>query len=100
VPASEKLAVKEAKALYADFSGHDGQVLGKVSIPSHKAGLVVGECDGILYTTVRDGKTEKYIHKFKQKSRPLLVSSHDGKTLYLLDGAFKFTSRGIVDVNR
>jgi len=57
----------------------------------------IGECDGLLYTTVRDGVKESYIHKFKKKSRPLLVSSHDGKQLFLLGGRYDFTERGIVD---
>ena len=59
--------------------------------------LKVGWCDGILYTTERDGNVEKYIHKFKKSSRPLLAASFDGKNLLLLGGAFRFTDRGIVD---
>lgn len=97
VPASSKAAIKEAQELFSDFTGHDGKNIGKVKLPSHKAGVVIGDCDGILYTTVRDGETESYIHKFKKNSRPLLIASHDGKTLYLIGGSFTFTDRGIVD---
>jgi len=57
----------------------------------------VGTVDGILYTTVRDGNTEKYIHEFKKKSRPHLAVSHDGKQLFILGGGYAFTERGIVD---
>jgi hypothetical protein len=57
----------------------------------------VGELDGVLYTTVRDGVTEKYIHKFRKKSRPLLATSHDGKSLHILGGEYEFTERGIED---
>jgi hypothetical protein len=57
----------------------------------------IGDCDGILYTTVRDGVTESYIHKFKKKSRPVLASSFDGKQLLILAGGYEFTERGIVD---
>lgn len=59
--------------------------------------LPVGELDGVLYTTVRDGQTEKYIHKFRKKSRPLLAASHDGKSLHILGGEYEFTERGIED---
>ena len=58
----------------------------------------IGQCDGILYTTVRDGRTEKYIHKFKKNSRPVLVSNFDGKSLGLVGGKYHFTERGIEDL--
>jgi hypothetical protein len=60
-------------------------------------GLTIGECNGILYSTVRDGEAEKYIHRFKKSARPLLVASHDGSALALVGGNFRFTNRGIVD---
>lgn len=60
-------------------------------------GFKFGDCDGILYTTVRDGRTEKYIHTFKKNSRPILASSSDGKQIALIGGKYKFTDRGIVD---
>ncbi len=90
--------VRKAASLYTDFTGHDDPQLTKLKIPSMpKVALEVGLCDGILYTTIRDNKTEKYIHKFKSSSRPLLAASPDGKILLLLGGAFNFTDRGIVD---
>ncbi len=97
VPPSVRLQVKQAEGLFADFTGHDGNLVSvqKPTIPNVM--LVVGQCDGIMYTTIRDGKTEKYLHQFKKSSRPLLCSSSDGKSLYLLGGAYDFTDRGIVD---
>jgi len=67
----------------------------KMPIPD--VALKIGQCDGVLYTTVRDGKTERYIHKFKKSSRPLLAVSFDGRQLIMLGGAYQFTDRGIVD---
>ena len=69
----------------------------KVRLRNPKTGLVIGELDGVLYTTVRDGETEKYIHEFKKKSRPLLVSSHDGDSLHIIGGEYEFTEKGIED---
>lgn len=90
--------LKRAARLYEDFTGHEAEIVAKVKKPVYPdAVLVVGDCDGILYTTVRDGKVERYIHEFRQKSRPLFCVSPDGKTLLLLGGAFQFTDRGIVD---
>jgi hypothetical protein len=90
--------LQRAAALYEDFTGHRAKVVAKVKKPRYPdAVLVVGDCDGILYTTVRDGKVERYIHEFKKDSRPLFCVSPDGKTLILLGGAYSFTDRGIVD---
>jgi len=83
--------------LFKEFTGMEPDFVDKVKVPPVDVGLKIGKCDGILYTTVRDGVTEKYIHEFKKTSRPVLVSSFDGKQLLLLGGKFDFTERGIVD---
>lgn len=91
-------AVRKAAALYTDFTGHEDVKITKVSVAGlPKAALAIGQVDGILYSTVRDGQHEKYIHRFKSSSRPLLLSSPDGKQLYLIGGSYDFTERGIVD---
>lgn len=95
--AKERRAFERAAKLYADFTGHDAEPMQRVRVDVPSVALCVGECDGVLYTTVRDGQTEKYIHKFKAKSRPLLCVSPDGKVLFLIGGGFTFTERGIVD---
>ena len=86
---------EDAGQLFKDFTGHNPQSLQRVKLNLPKVGLVVGQLDGVLYTTVRDGKRESYIHEF-EKRRPLLVSSHDGKSLHILGGEYEFTERGIV----
>ena len=68
-----------------------------MKLPVPKTGLVIGELDGVLYTNVRDGKTEKYKHDFKKSSRPHLIASNDGKSLHILGGEYEFTERGIED---
>lgn len=82
---------------YEAFSGHRAQVVGRVKLPRDAVALGVGPVDFIGYTTVRDGKREKYMHKFKRASRPVLAASADGKRLFLLGGSFTFTDRGIED---
>lgn len=89
--------VQEAVQRYEDFSGHRAKHGEKVNLKVPRAGLVVGDLDGVLYTTVRDGETEKYVHKFRRKSRPVLVAGSDGRTLHVLGGDYEFTERGIVD---
>jgi len=90
--------IEKARDLYERFSGHDAVELGRVKIPPLPAvGVAIGEVDGILYSTIRDGVLEKYIHKFRKSDRPLFVVAPDGKVLYLLGGNYNFTERGIVD---
>ena len=60
-------------------------------------GYKFGECDFVGYTTVRDGKTERYIHRFKKRSRPSLVSAHDGSEIRMVGGSYEFTDAGITD---
>lgn len=98
VPVAKSTQLRKAEQLYEDFSGHEAEVIGRMPKPVvPDVALAIGEVDGILYSTIRNGKVERYIHRFKAKSRPLLASSHDGKQLYLLGGAYDFTERGIVD---
>lgn len=90
--------VAQAADLYERFSGHNPEEIGKVKIPPvPKVGVAVGEVDGILYSTIRDGVLEKYIHKFRKSDRPLFVVAPDGKQLFLVGGNYTFTERGIVD---
>lgn len=88
----------EGERLYEDFSGMKPETIVKVRKPDYDDVIVAfGECEGILYKTMRDGEVEHYIHRFRAKSRPLIAASSDGKQLYLLGGKYKFTDRGIVD---
>jgi hypothetical protein len=83
--------------LLADFSGHEPDKVKRVADPPIDVALAVGKLDGVLYSTVRDGKHERYIHRFKKSSRPLLAVSSDGKKMRMLGGAFQFTEAGIED---
>lgn len=97
VPRSSAAELLSAAALYKEFTGMDPESISSVNVELPKAVLVIGECDGVLYTAVRDGVEESYIHKFRKRSRPLLCVSADGKKLVILGGDYQFTERGIVD---
>lgn len=95
---SESIEVQKAANLYERFSGHEADEGARIKIaPMPKVGVCIGEVDGILYTTIRDGVVEKYIHKFHVKDRPLFVVSPDGRQLMMVGGNYDFTERGIVD---
>lgn len=98
VPLSKRAQVEKAANLFEQFTGHDAEHTETIEKPKMPdAVLVVGEIDGIMYSTVRDGVHEKYVHQFKKSSRPLFAVSPDGKQLFMLGGAYTFTERGIVD---
>jgi len=89
--------IAEAASLFEGFHGDEPQHLDLLELPQHDVGFLIGTCLGIMYEAKREGKTEKYIHQFEKNARPVLVSSHDGTQLYLLAGAYIFTTDGIED---
>lgn len=101
-PSSKSLTaqIARAKNLFKRFTGHDSEYADKVRIPEYPDAVVcIGDVAGIMYNTVRDGKAEKYLHRFHASSRPLFCVSPDGSQLFLLGGAYDFTERGIVDTD-
>ena len=90
--------LRQAALLYTAFTGHEEVDAVKVQAPAMPAVLVeIGYADYIGYSTVRDHTPESYQHDWKKSARPLLCSSPDGNSLYMLGGAFTFGERGIVD---
>lgn len=90
--------LERAVDLHERFSGNEAEIVGKYQLPkTPKVGVVIGTLDGVLYTTNRDGETEKYIHKFRVRDKPLLVSSEDGTQLFIVGGSYRMTELGIVD---
>jgi hypothetical protein len=97
-PISHDAEIKRAARLFERFTGHEAEEVGRVKVPAiPKVGVIVGDLDGVLYTTVRDGITERYIHEFAKRDKPMLVVSPDGKSIHVIGGRYTFTERGIVD---
>lgn len=110
VPPSSRAGRKSRRALLSDyqraadlferFSGHDAEELARVKLPTlPKVLAVIGELDGVLYTTVRDGRVERYVHEFADRDKPLLCVTPDGRHLHIVEGRYVFTERGIVDAS-
>lgn len=92
--------VRHAASLVERFKGVDAEIAGVVEVPPlPKVVAVIGPCDFVGYTTERDGKLEKYIHRFKAADRPLLCVAPDGRQILFVGGAYVFTERGIVDMS-
>jgi hypothetical protein len=92
--------VQKAADLYERFTGHKAEPVGVANLPPlPDVVMVIGECDGVLYTTVRDGRKERYIHEFANSDKPLLCVAPDGKQMLFVGGRYVFTERGIVDLS-
>lgn len=88
---------RQAVKLFRDFHGEHPRFVDEYELPAPEMGVYIGPCDGILYTAKVDGKTERLVHEFTGRSRPIFAVSADGRDILLLGGDFKFTERGLVD---
>ena len=95
-----KKQARAAARRFARFTGHDAERAVSIEIDLPRAALYVGPVLAIEYETVRDGKAERYRHKFSSRAAPILAASDDGRQLLLLQGRFRFTERGIVDAKK
>ncbi|HDJ86044.1 MAG TPA: hypothetical protein ENG77_02925 [Chromatiales bacterium] len=94
---TKKRRLNRAMKLYSGFREERPDRVGEHELPTDDTGVVMGDCIGIVYQTTIDGKHEKFMHQFTAKAAPMLVTSWDGKHLYLLGGRFRVGPRGIVD---
>lgn len=91
--------INRARKAYSDFTGHTPKSLYKDRLDDKPvAGYRMGSLVGVAYEATRDGKTEKYFHRFGKKARPDLVARDDGKQLYITRGKYKVTDRGVEDM--
>ncbi len=98
VPPSKKVQIRDASALYSNFTGHEAEVIERLAKPEYPDVLcTIGTVDGIMYTTERDNVIEKYVHKFHKDAKPLFCVTPDGTGIFFIGGAYDFTERGIVD---
>lgn len=90
--------LQDAVQRFTGFRGTTPERVDRVPVPKPPRVLLhVGEVLGIMYRTERDGEVGDYLHEFRKKSRPTLAVTSDGKTLYLLGGAYRVTDHGIED---
>lgn len=61
--------------------------------------MVLGTCEFIAYRTTHKGKAHFYRHDFAPGSRPLLAAGPKRNQLFLVQGRYHVTERGIVDLD-
>lgn len=83
--------------LFGAFREENVDAVREVAFEVPEVIMEIGTLDTVEYTTRRGGNIEHYRHEFREKSRPVLAVSADGKQLMIIGGRYKFTERGIVD---
>lgn len=94
----KKGTLAKAAARSALFKGKPPQEWFPVNIPDPpENSVMLGEITEIVYRTKKAGdkKPIEYAHKFRNP-RPVLLTDPDGKNLFIAEGGFKITERGIV----
>jgi hypothetical protein len=91
---------KDAIALFRDFREEaPGRIVTlDVDIPTALA--VMGRLEYVGYRTTHGRRSKLYKHEFAPGSRPLLCAGPTDNQLYILQGSFRVTDRGIVDLDR
>lgn len=91
------MTAAKAHARFKSFQGRAAKAgeIARVKMKRHVDVFLVGDLEGLIYKAAGDGVT--YIHRFKKSARPVLYVSADGKQVYVLAGAYRFTDRGFED---
>lgn len=96
---ARKKDVDKALKLYQEFREAPPKRGRRIEFEMPQVVMVMGNIMAIEYDTTRGRKTEKYRHDFAPGSRPILAA--DGKTgqLFIIEGRYHVTPRGIVDID-
>jgi hypothetical protein len=54
--------------------------------------LVIGELHAVQYGV--EGQEQTFFHRFQSNDRPLLLSSSDGRQIFVAQGRYEFTEAG------
>jgi hypothetical protein len=91
--------VKKALQLYAEFREALPKRIPEVDFELPKLLTALGNIRFIGYDTTRRGKTELYKHEFAAGSRPVLCADAATGRLFIIEGRYHVTPRGIVDLD-
>lgn len=91
--------MKKAAKLYKEFREARPKRGRVIELELPKAVMIMGNVQFIGYDTTRKGKTELYKHDFAPGSRPLLCADPKSGALFIIEGRYHVTERGIVDLD-
>ena len=91
--------VDKAYKLYKDFREEPPKRGRVVEFEMPKVVMIMGNVTAIEYDTTQQRKLKKYRHDFAAGSRPLLCADARTGQLFIIEGRYHVTDRGIVDVS-
>lgn len=91
--------VKKATKLFREFREQAPKRGRAIEFEVPKIVMVMGTVTSIEYDTTRRGKVEKYRHTFNAGSKPVLCANGADGQLFILEGRYHVTPRGIVDLD-
>jgi hypothetical protein len=90
--------INKAYKLYHEFRESPPDRGRVVEFEMPKTLMVMGNVKAIEYDTTRGRKLELYRHDFAAGSRPLLCADAATGALFIIEGRYRVTKRGIVDL--
>jgi hypothetical protein len=91
--------VAKATKLFREFREQPPKRGRVIEYETPKVVMVMGTVTAIEYDTTRGGKVEKYRHAFNAGSKPKLCADGSNGQLFILEGRYHVTPRGIVDLD-
>lgn len=86
--------VKRAVALYKAFFGRAPSVQEVVTVtcPDGADAIVIGRVKSVVYHPTQGSRPLE--HEFSKRNPPMLAVTANGRQIFVLGGAYQFTSRG------
>jgi hypothetical protein len=91
--------IDKAYKLYKDFRESPPKRGRVVEFEMPNTLMVMGHLNFVGYETTRAGQLEKYKHDFAPGSQPLLCADARTGALFIIEGRYRVTKRGIVDID-
>jgi len=89
----------KAHRLYREFRESAPRRGRTLEFTTPKVLMVMGTLSAVEYETTRGRKLEKYRHVFHAGSRPFICADAKTGLLFLVEGRYRVTKRGIVDLD-
>jgi hypothetical protein len=91
--------LKKAYALYSEFRESTPRRGRRIEFDIPKAVMVMGHITSISYVTTLGRKAVNFTHDFHDGSRPALCAGAEPNQLFIIEGRYIVTDRGIVDLD-
>ena len=91
-------SIRRAARLYKGFRERAPKRARSIKVKLPRAVIVMGHLEAVIYRSTFNGKAARLKHTFAPGSRPLLCAGTGKNQLYIFEGRYRVTDRGIVDL--